>query len=205
MDPQSPPAPKGAKPRASRAAPGSRMGRLRDMVWPRMGLRRYGAYLRKRILRLQATPHAIGAGVASGAAVSMLPLIGLHFLLGFVLAFVTRGNMIAAAIGTAWGNPFTFPVFFSASYALGSLILGGPAGGETAQAAAEQLDAGLFSGGFAAAWPAFKTMFVGGLPLAVLVYGGFYLAVRWTVTRYRAARRARQAERRARRTARTPE
>src|SRR5690606_13958923 len=87
--------------------------KLRNAVWPRMGLRRYSRYLRMRVLRLSASPHAIGAGVAAGAAVSVFPLIGLHFVLRFILAFQTRGNMIAAAIGTAFGNPLTFPLFFS--------------------------------------------------------------------------------------------
>jgi hypothetical protein len=85
--------------------------KLRNMLWPRMGLRRYGTYLRKRVMRLSASPHAIAAGVASGAAVSMFPLIGLHFFLGFVLAYVTRGNMLAAAFGTAWGIRLPFHSF----------------------------------------------------------------------------------------------
>ncbi|HCO54930.1 MAG TPA: DUF2062 domain-containing protein, partial [Pelagibacterium sp.] len=40
--------------------------RLRNAVWPRMGIRRYLTYLQKRVLRLTASPHAIAAGVASG-------------------------------------------------------------------------------------------------------------------------------------------
>jgi len=174
--------------------------RIRDNLWPRMGMRRYSLYLRKRVMRLSASPHAIAARVASGAAVSMLPLIGVHFVLGFVLAFATRGNMIAAAIGTAWGNPLTFPFFFAASYAVGDWLTGG--GGVNASEVAEleatgaQLSNGLFSGGLHAIWPTFKTMLVGGLPLAVLVYGVFYVVVRLVVTRFRTLRQARLARKR---------
>lgn len=169
--------------------------RIRDNVWPRMGLRRYSAYLRHRVMRLSASPHAIAAGVASGAAVSMFPLIGLHFVLGFVLAFAVRGNMIAAAIGTVWGNPLTFPLFFAASYAVGDWLMGG--GGVSAsedariQATGEQLSQGLFASGFEAVWPTFKTMMIGGLPLAVAVFALFYIVVRLVVTRFRALRQAR--------------
>ena len=165
-----------------------------------MGMRRYGTYLRKRVMRLSASPHAIAAGVASGAAVSMFPLIGLHFFLGFVLAFFTRGNMLAAAIGTAWGNPLTFPLFFAASYGVGDWLTGG--GGVSAsedahvQATGAQLSNGLFSEGFHAIWPTFKTMMIGGLPLAVLVFAGFYLVVRTVVTRFRTVRQARMARKR---------
>src|SRR5690606_19649771 len=133
---------------------------MRDLVWPRMGLRRYGTYLRKRVLRLSASPHSIAAGVASGAAVSMFPLIGLHFILGFVLAFITRGNMIAAAVGTAWGNPFTFPFFFAAAYGIGDWLMGGGgiSAAENAQLAAtgaQLSQGGLFSGGLDTLWPTF--------------------------------------------------
>ena len=174
--------------------------RIRDNVWPRMGLRRYGSYLRHRVMRLSASPHAIAAGVASGAAVSMFPLIGLHFLLGFVLAFATRGNMIAAAIGTAWGNPLTFPFFFAAAYAVGDWITGGGGisryEGAKLEATGAQLSQGLFAEGFGAIWPTFKTMMIGGLPMAILVFAVFYLVVRTVVTRFRALRQARLARRR---------
>lgn len=179
---------------------GSLLDRMRNIFWPRMGLRRYGTYLLKRVMRLSASPHAIAAGVASGAAVSMFPLVGLHFLLGFVLAFLTRGNMIAAAIGTAWGNPATFPVFFALSYAVGDWLRGsgGVSAAEAGQldAAGDRIGQGLFSGGLEAIWPAFSTMMIGALPLAVLVYAAFYLVVRGIVTRFRQRRMARLASRR---------
>ena len=181
--------------------PKSQIDKYRDMIWPRMGIRRYTTYLRKKVLRLSASPHAIAAGVASGAAVSMFPLIGLHFILGFVLAYITRGNMIAAAIGTAWGNPISFPFFFAAAYAVGDWLTGG--GGVSAEeagnlgAVGEKLNEGLFSGGLEAIWPTFSTMMIGGLPLAILVYGLFYVVVRGLVTGFRSARQARLAERRA--------
>ncbi|HEV7418115.1 MAG TPA: DUF2062 domain-containing protein, partial [Tianweitania sediminis] len=74
-----------------------------------MGLKRYGRYLLRRLERMTASPHQVAAGAAAGAAVSMFPLIGFHFIFGFVLAFLTRGSMLAAALGTAVGNPLTFP------------------------------------------------------------------------------------------------
>ncbi|MCS6760016.1 MAG: DUF2062 domain-containing protein, partial [Candidatus Devosia euplotis] len=142
----------------------------------------------------------IAAGVASGAAVSMFPLIGLRLILGFVLAFATRGNMIAAAIGAAWGNPLTFSSFFAASFALGDWLTGG--GGVSASEGAqlqttdEQLSNGLFSGGLHAIWPTFKTMMIGGLPIAIVVFGVFYVVVRTVFTRFRAMRAARLSRKR---------
>jgi hypothetical protein len=176
------------------------LNKIRDAVWPRMGLRRYARYLQTRVMRLSASPHAIAAGVASGAAVSMLPLIGLHFVLGFVLAFALRGNMLAAAIGTVWGNPLSFPLFFAASYAIGDWLTGGGGvsvtEGARVEATGEQLSQGLFSSGFDAVWPTFKTMMIGGVPLAVLVFAVFYVVVRVVVTRFRALRQSRLARKR---------
>ncbi|MCD7058971.1 DUF2062 domain-containing protein [Pelagibacterium xiamenense] len=175
--------------------------RVRDMIWPRMGLRRYLTYLQKKVLRLSASPHAIGAGVASGAAVSVFPLVGLHFFLGFVLAFVTRGNMLAAAIGTAWGNPVTFPLFFSLSYQFGSAILGlfKTPGTQAVRMSAENTEAlsgGLFALDLGQILPLFQTMMVGALPLALFTWAFFYILVRGVVTSFQIARRARLAARR---------
>lgn len=177
--------------------------RVRDMVWPRMGVLRYLTYLQKKILRLSATPHAIAAGVASGAAVSVFPLVGLHFLFGFVLAFIARGNMLAAAIGTVWGNPLTFPLFFSLTYQFGSAItaLFARPGTATVKMSAENTEAlsgGLFSLNLGQILPLFQTMMIGALPLAVFTWLFFYVFVRAIVSSFQIARRARLASRRER-------
>ncbi len=189
----------------SRTGGRGRLQKLRNYVWPKMGWARYATFLRKRVLRMSASPHAIAAGVASGAAVSMLPLVGLHFILGFVLAFFMRGNLIAAAVGTAWGNPLTFPIFYAAAYGVGDFILDvlgiSHGEGEGRAATGASLSVSVFEAGFDALWPVFKTMFIGALPLALAMYLIFYFGVRWLVLRFRAARRARIAERRRQRLA----
>lgn len=70
------------------------------------------------------TSHRLAAGFASGAAVSFTPFLGFHFGLAFVLAFLVRGNLIAAAIGTVVGNPWTFPVFFALAGQSANVMLG---------------------------------------------------------------------------------
>ncbi|WP_127144345.1 DUF2062 domain-containing protein [Pelagibacterium montanilacus] len=189
--------------RAKGKAGKSGLVRLRDIVWPRMGLRRYLVYLQKKVLRLTASPHAIGAGIASGAAASVFPLIGLHFFLGFILAFLTRGNMLAAAIGTAWGNPITFPLFFSLTYQFGSAIqemVRTPAAdiGVIDGASTEALSGGLLSVDIWQIFPLFQTMMIGAVPLAVFTWLFFYFVVRGVVGSFQIARRSRLERRRAR-------
>ncbi len=100
--------------------------RVRNFVWPRMGWWRWLRYAVHRVGRLPHTPYAIAAGLACGAAFSMTPFMGLHFLLGAGLAWVMRASIIAAAAGTALGNPWTFPLIWALTYRLGRLVIGPP-------------------------------------------------------------------------------
>ena len=99
--------------------------RFRIWFWPRRSFWRSAQYFAKRVLRLRATPHAIALGVSSGVFISFLPIPGFHFLLAGLVAWCLAGNVVASAIGTAFGNPLTFPVIWGATYELGHLILNG--------------------------------------------------------------------------------
>lgn len=104
----------------------------RRLAWRRrlrrFPLRMNPRHILYRLKRLPADPHAIAVGFASGAGLSCTPLFGLHFLLALALAWILRGNMIAAAIGTVIGNPLTFPIFVSVSYLIGSTLFMSEAG-----------------------------------------------------------------------------
>jgi hypothetical protein len=99
-------------------------GALREGVWPRAGWRRAVEYVRHRIRRLPDTPEKIARGVAAGVFASFTPLFGLHFILSLLVAKVIRGNMLAALIGTFFGNPLTFVPIALVSMNLGHVILG---------------------------------------------------------------------------------
>ena len=49
-------------------------------------------------------------GVSAGVFISFLPIPGFHFLLAALVAWCLAGNVVASALGTAFGNPLTFPV-----------------------------------------------------------------------------------------------
>ncbi|GGE18889.1 membrane protein [Aureimonas endophytica] len=154
--------------------------KLRIWLWPRRSWRRSLTYLKKRVLRLNATPHAIGAGIAAGIFATFTPFVGFHFLIAFAIAYLIAGNMAAAALGCGVGNPLTYPPIWAAMYELGRWILN-----------AEPMD-GKAPPGLAHAlthmdlkdiWgPVLKPMLIGGLPLglafALLGYGLVYLAAR---------------------------
>lgn len=156
-----------------RRKPPSMAQRIRAAFWPPKGFQRSVRYVALRVLRLKATPHAVAAGVGAGVAVSCTPFMGFHFLMAFCLAFVLRGNMIAAALGTAFGNPLTFPFIFAAAYRIGIYLVGGQPSDRLSEtnlfSLLQQLD-------FGAVWhPILKPMVIGGLPLAALSGTVFYV------------------------------
>ena len=106
-----------------RRTPLTRLSQIRSVVWPERGFRRLFAYLFQRVVRLPGASASIAIGVASGVAASFLPFIGLHFLIAAMLALLLRGNLIASAIGTFFGNPWTFLFIWVSDYRLGLWLL----------------------------------------------------------------------------------
>lgn len=98
--------------------------RLRNFFWPRMGWGRVGSYFRHRIARLPGTPHMIALGFAAGVGTSFTPLVGFHIALAVLLIWPFRGSVVAAAIGTFVGNPWTFPFMWLSAYTVGCWIIG---------------------------------------------------------------------------------
>ncbi|MFN3954451.1 MAG: DUF2062 domain-containing protein [Pararhodobacter sp.] len=99
---------------------------LAEFFYPRGGWRRSSSYVMHRLRRLPDTPERICIGIAAGSFVSFLPLYGLHFLLAALLAWLLRGNVLAALLGTFFGNPITFPIIAVSSLELGNWLLGNP-------------------------------------------------------------------------------
>lgn len=106
-----------------RRTPLTILSQIRSVVWPERGFRRLFSYLIQRVVRLPGTSGSIAIGVASGVAASFLPFIGLHFLIAALLALLLRGNVLASAIGTFFGNPWTFVFIWVSDYRLGLWLL----------------------------------------------------------------------------------
>jgi len=97
---------------------------LLGIFFPRKGWRRAFEYVAHRIKRLPDTPHNIALGFACGVFVSFSPLFGLHFIYAALCAVLVRANMLAALLGTFFGNPLTFFFIGSLSYKLGMWMMG---------------------------------------------------------------------------------
>ena len=167
-----------------RRVPLSWTRRILHVLWPAGGWARALRYLRYRIIRLPGTPYGIAAGFASGAAISFTPFLGLHFIGGALIAFILRGNLIASAVGTAVGNPWSFPFIWAWIYTLGHWILGGHSRAELPKSFNWQA---FLDNPLELFWP----MMVGGIPTALAMWFLFFLPVRRIVSDYQKARRRR--------------
>ncbi len=156
--------------------------RLREFLWPRRGLRRTSTYIAHRLRRLPGTPYRIAAGFACGAAVSFTPFIGLHFVLAMLTALAMRGNIIASAIGTVIGNPWTFPFIWTWLYFSGRWVLGAGSGGSIP---VDLTLTYIFDHPWGVLWP----MTVSGVPTAIVVWLAFFWPARKMVAEYQKARR----------------
>lgn len=99
--------------------------RIGEFLRPRKSWRRGFEYIGRRVQRLPDTPHRIALGFACGVVASFTPLFTLHFFVAMGLALLVRANVLAAALGTVFGNPLTFPLIAASSISLGDWILGG--------------------------------------------------------------------------------
>lgn len=170
-----------------RRIPESRWERFKALLWPRRSFRRSYRYFVKRVIRLNAAPHAVAAGFAAGVFASFTPFIGFHFVLAFAIAYLIAGNMAAAALGTAVGNPATFPFIWGATYEIGRTLTARSAGAAPHPAT---LESGLSLSKLLAIWdPVVKPMLIGSIPLGLAAALAGYVLVRSAVGSFQAHRK----------------
>ncbi|SEW46333.1 hypothetical protein SAMN04488515_3484 [Cognatiyoonia koreensis] len=95
-----------------------------DFIYPKGGWGRAFEYVKHRVRRLPDTPEKIGRGVWAGVFAAFTPFYGLHFVVAALLAKVMRGNILAALMGTFFGNPLTYIPIGVAALSTGHWLLG---------------------------------------------------------------------------------
>ena len=81
-----------------------------------------------KLLAIRDTPNAIAGGVAIGIFFGFTPLVGLKTLLSIFCAWLTRSNIVAAALAVTLHDvalPF-MPVLFRWEYDIGYWLLSNP-------------------------------------------------------------------------------
>ncbi len=87
-----------------------------------INLKRASLFYFLKLVRVKDTQDKLAIGFACGSMVSFTPLIGFHFFLAVIFAYIFRGNIVASLIGTFVGNPFTFPFIWIFIYNVGNIF-----------------------------------------------------------------------------------
>ncbi|MDH5187574.1 MAG: DUF2062 domain-containing protein [Rhodospirillaceae bacterium] len=176
---------------------------LREFFWPSAGWHRSTRYVFHRVARIPGSSYSLAAGFACGAAISMTPFVGLHFVLSAILAYIMRANILASAIGTAVGNPWTFPFIWVWIYNAGLWMIGsGHVGGTEVEFAAvfsQSMEALIrFDIAFLikTSGPVLWPMLIGSLPTALVTWIIFYVPLQPMISRYQTKRNHRRTKKR---------
>ena len=150
----------------------------------------------RSVMRLEATPHALGLGLAMGVFVAFLPILGAQMMMAAMIAWVGRAHVGAALLGTWAGNPVTWPMMWVASYLIGISLLG-EAGAMTVDEMLRTLawfreirpeSANwliVIEGAKTLLWPILKPLFLGGLVLGLISGGALYFIGRRAAEAFR--------------------
>ena len=106
----------------SRRQPLTRRQKFRQAIWPSMGPKRAFHYYRHRIFRTGDSTRKITAGLATGIGVCWTPFIGTHVGQALLFCWLLGFNPVAGFIGTALGNPWTYPFIFLWAYRIGKWL-----------------------------------------------------------------------------------
>ena len=164
----------------------SYMKKMQKILWPKKGFQRSFYYVRERLSRMSGSTHALSLGMACGAAASMTPFLGLHFIIAAVLAYLVRGNLFTSAIGTLVGNPWSVPLIWAADNYVGAFVI-------------EQFGLGPWVAGLGgAAGPEMPMAFffqitIGGVVLAIITFPIYYGSFYWLLAGWRRHRERKKA------------
>src|SRR4030066_1338393 len=76
------------------------------------------------IFQVKETPHRIALAFALGVFMGISPLLGLHYIGGFVLAWIFRLNKLVTLIGVSVNNPWTIVPISSFCVWVGKKLIG---------------------------------------------------------------------------------
>ncbi|USG59814.1 DUF2062 domain-containing protein [Sneathiella marina] len=164
-----------------------------EFFWPSIGFKRSSKYVGYRLARLPGTSYSLAAGFAFGAAISFTPFIGLHFIISAILAWIFRANIIASALGTVVGNPWTFPFIWALIYSIGQWMLGhDETQGSFNEANMRIFFDGLWDGNWHEVSGIFfdviHPMLIGCIPVSLVVWVIFFYPLKEVIRRFHAKR-----------------
>ena len=160
------------------------LGRIRVHLWPRRSWSRSTRFVLYRLKRLSESPHAVALGFAVGVFSAATPFLGTHMVMAALIAWAVGGSIVAAVLGTFFGNPLTYPLLWYTTYEVGHLMLGGRAVKHNID-----LSNGIFQSSLEKLWPILKPMSLGCIPVGLALAALSYVLVKPMVEAYKNRRR----------------
>ncbi len=154
--------------------------RIRVHLWPRRSWSRSTRYILYRLKRLSDSPHAVALGFAVGVFSAATPFLGTHMVMAALIAWAIGGSIVAAVLGTFFGNPLTYPLLWYTTYQVGHLMLGGRAVKHNID-----LSNGIFQSSLEKLWPILKPMSLGCIPVGLALAAVSYVLVKPMVEAYK--------------------
>src|SRR5688572_8489493 len=78
----------------------------------------------EQLLHTHDTPHRTALAFGLGVFLGFSPFLGLHAILGLMLAFLFRLNRVAVIIGVYSNLPWILPAYYTVSTIAGAKLLG---------------------------------------------------------------------------------
>lgn len=78
----------------------------------------------RQILSVKESPHKIALAFAVGVFIGMSPLLGIHTVLGIIVAWIFRLNKFVTIVGVYVTNPWTIVPIYTFSTWAGARLLG---------------------------------------------------------------------------------
>ena len=175
--------------------PGTDGGRGTRSLWYKRLIRK--CFPAHQLKRLRASPHEVALGCAVGVFISITPLLGAQMLIAALIAGLLRASVPAALLGTFFGNPVSWPIIWTSTYAMGVQIVRLDwvlDAGHFEQnvmllwAALLERSPELLNATTALLWPLLLPMLAGSLPLGLLTAAIFYYISRNLIREWQAHR-----------------
>jgi uncharacterized protein (DUF2062 family) len=141
----------------------------------------------ERLVSLDDSPQRIAFGFAVGVFLAFTPLLGLHTLLGLLLAFAFGLNRVAVLVGLFINNPWTlFPIYGLATY-VGGLFVGFPPSSHVPSLGFGALFQARFWVEIAGQWAFWKSLLLGSAILSCAAAAFSYILTLLIVRRMKSA------------------
>jgi uncharacterized protein len=160
--------------------------KARVHLWPRRSWKRSIRYIRYRLSRLSASPHAIALGFAVGCFAAITPLLGFHVIMAALISWMIGGSIVASFFGTFLGNPLTYSIAWYSSYKIGTFVLG-----IHPRNRAVDFSGTVFGSSWDHLWPILKPTMLGCIPIGLAVAVVAYFLMKAGVEAYQERRRRR--------------